>query len=388
MKTRFHKLLAATACAAMSISGIAAATAQQEGEVEVIILNQDGEEVQGVIGGSVQILEGDTAVQDIEINRVVQGNAVEIQGDRIVITDADGQTQEIDISDAQSVSVSQSIQSVNDNGEQRNVRSGSAVIIDAEGQRHVIPLGEGVGAGDFEFEALDVQMVPMMEDIEAIMPFIINEHEMPEGIAGLNIFEGLPGHITAQMGGGGYRIGVMCEPVNEQLRAHLDIDPDVGLVINSVTDGPAMAAGVQKHDVLLYADDTELKTLEDLTGVIQRAGKEEQSISITALRNGGEVSFDITPQESPANEAGIIFQGGIPMNLEVQRIGPGIIIGGEGAMPGFEGFDEAFDGGVEMRERMQLQMQQMQEQHERMMEQHRRMMEEFERFNDDSGNGG
>eukprot|EP01048_Picozoa_sp_COSAG05_P039507 COSAG05_NODE_19678_length_289_cov_0.815789_1_plen_96_part_11 len=62
----------------------------------------------------------------------------------------------------------------------------------------------------------------------------------------------------------GFAIGSIYRPVNEAMRSQLGLG-DRGLLVLSVSnDSPAAKAGIEKHDVLIFADDKELETKQGL----------------------------------------------------------------------------------------------------------------------------
>ena len=66
---------------------------------------------------------------------VQSANQFKIEGDKIIIVEENGETREIDIAGAQSVSVQQSVKTVNKDGEQQTVRQGKAIIRKRLGER-------------------------------------------------------------------------------------------------------------------------------------------------------------------------------------------------------------------------------------------------------------
>ena len=270
-------------------------------QVQVQVDNQEGDH--GVVLGMAGAVEGDRQFR--------------IEGDKIIIVDENGETQEIDIAGAKSVSVQQSVKTVNKDGEQQKVRQGKAIIITPDGQRQVIELG-----GPIEGEGLEM---PQME-------FQFQGFgEMPEG---LKMFRGgLPGSIRVMATTlGKYMIGISCEPVSEDLRAHLDLNEGVGLIVQSVgPDSPAAAAGIAQHDILLIAEDRELATTQDLIEVVQTVGAEGKPLNLTAIRAGKEISFSVTPAERPADQMDNDILGG--PDFQFRQFGPGIIVEGDGANP-------------------------------------------------------
>ena len=292
------------------LTGLAPAMAQ---DAEVEIVDSNGRRV-----GNAQVV---IARQDGDDAKVTQSQSFKVEGDKIVITDQNGETKEIDISGAASVAIQQSTKSVNDNGQQSTVKRAKAVIIDAEGNRQVIELGSPDGG-----KGIFVGDIPKMEFPEG---FMIGNEPMA-----LEFFKGkMPG----QIGGNGskYMIGVHCEPVGEELRSHLNLDSGVGLIVKSVVpDSPSDKTGVKQHDILMNIEDKQLSEIGDLSVVVEEAGSKGSTISLSIIRGGGEVDVELTPAERPKVNVDMMFAP--EMDLQIRRMGPGVIIdrqfGGEGAM--------------------------------------------------------
>lgn len=317
---------------------------------EIEIIDENGERV-----GNHQI---EIQIENTDGDAAAVASA-KIEGDKIIIIDKDGNTQEIDISDAKGVSVQQSVQTVNNNGEQKTVRKSKAVITKPNGDRQVIELDGPIDGGEMA--------MPNMPEIHVEM--LDNFGEMPMG---LRIFghDGLPGSLKTFRGNPSkYMIGVHCEPVGDQLRAHLDLTDDVGLIVKSVSPGsPSESGGIHKHDILIVAEDKELTDVEVLSSVIDLVGEEGNEISITAIRNGKEVSFSFKPVERPA---GGQMEMVMP-RFQFQRLGPGII-----AEPGGD-----FGDMRQQMERMQQQFDEMKQ----LMDQRRQQMMQNSDQNLDNGN--
>jgi hypothetical protein len=274
-------------------------------QIQVQVDNQHGNQdsVAGVAGAGVA-------------GTVDGGSQFKIEGDKIIIVDENGKTQEIDIAGAKSVSVQQSVKTVDKNGQQQTVRHGKAIIITPDGQRQIIELGAPLEGEEVDMPQLDFQFQGF--------------GDMPEG---LKMFQGgLPGSIRVSAASlGKYMIGVTCEPVSDELRAHLDLQEGTGLIVQSVSpDSPAAKAGIEQHDILLIAEDKELTTTQDLINVVQTVGAEGKAMNLTAIRAGKEISLSVTPAERPADQLDNVILGG--PDVQFQQFGPGIILDGSNPM--------------------------------------------------------
>lgn len=329
--------LAVTAVLALHASGLIG----QEVEAQIEIVNQDGQPLDA---------------QQLKIQLKQQGDQAEGQSDikvgegKIIVLNEDGTKREIDVSGAQSIVVNKSVRSIMKDGEEQKQVQGKAIIIGPDGEKQEIILGDGVELG--ELEALELEKLPKM--------------------LGKLDFEFLPFgnrklRVRHNLNRGKYMIGVHCESVSDGLRAQLDLSEGIGLIVKSepAADTPAAKAGIQKHDLLMYADQTALKTVKDLTEVIQAAGKDNASISMTIVRRGKELGVDLTPIERPENDFRVIEPGdGQIQVFGFDEVGPGFIFGDENELP--EQFRQQFE---KMHQQMQKQMEQMNELHRKMQKQ-------------------
>ena len=300
---------------------------------QIEIINENGQRV-GSARVQVQVdnQEGDG---DIVVGAAGADRQFKIEGDKIIIIDENGDTQEIDIAGAKSVSVQQSVKTVDKDGEKQTVRQGRAIIITPDGERQVIELGGPIEGEDLEMPQFDFQFEGF--------------GDMPKG---LKVFRGgLPGMIRVSPATlGKYMIGVSCEPVSEELRAHLDLNEGIGLIVQAVgPDTPSAAAGIERHDILMIAEDKELATTQDLIDVIQTVGSEGKALNLTAIRAGKEISFAVTPAERPADQMERVILGG--PDFQFRQFGPGVIVEGEG--------DDVMIDVQKQMEQMRKQMQEM-----------------------------
>jgi hypothetical protein len=94
-----------------------------------------------------------------------------------------------------------------------------------------------------------------------------------------------------------YRIGVTLAEADDTLRSQLRLAAGEGLVVTEVLpDGPALAAGVKSHDVLIKLDGQRLSTVEKINAQIQEI--KDRRVLLEFLRGGAETSCEIAPQLS------------------------------------------------------------------------------------------
>ncbi len=96
-------------------------------------------------------------------------------------------------------------------------------------------------------------------------------------------------------------IGVMCVPIDDALRAQLQLDEGEGLLVRDVVaDGPAAKAGVQQYDVLLSAADKPLTDVPTLSAVVEQG----KPFTLELLRGGKKTTLNVTPADRPRNQPG------------------------------------------------------------------------------------
>ncbi len=305
-------------------------TAQSKTE-EVEIIDKNGQTVQG------STIVFQTSAQDgtssAAAGSISGGISVKNENGRITILDASGKEHVIETPGAQSVTVTQSGKTVVKDGQKHTENVGKAIVIGPNGERQeIIFSGEPTGEGQL-----------------ANALFFTNSAT------------------------GAFMIGVGCSPIPESLASQLKLDTGLGLLVESVSDdSPASVAGLQKHDILMFANETGLKTIADLMAAVEQAGADQKPLSLTLVRAGKEMTVEATPTKRPANEHQGLFEvhrhelplkAGLPLlghlnvlggeQLDLQQAGPGIVVGSE--------FPDA-----EFHEQMQAQMEEMKAEMERM----------------------
>lgn len=95
-------------------------------------------------------------------------------------------------------------------------------------------------------------------------------------------------------------IGVLCRPVDDVLRQHLQLPERTGLVVEQVVPhSPAEAAGIQARDILTQIDDAPLVSLDQLVAKTAEAG--EAGFKVSWIRDGKQVvdAATVHPQKRP-----------------------------------------------------------------------------------------
>lgn len=329
MKIRFPfkqpvALMLGVAATIMASASVAQDKNEESQQIQIVV-QQDGAKVNGV---AIPVIP--TPPQ----KRI----GIQSKDGKIVFVDASGKKHEVDIQGATSVTIDQEMSSTDKDGEKASRFSGKAIIIDANGVRQEIVLGS---------------------PIEGSAPFV----------------SGWQGVFQADRVDNKFMIGVYCQPVGDSLRAQLDLEDGAGLVVVTVNDDSAATkAGIEMHDILMAAGDTQFSTQSDLVKLVQLAGKEKAEISMTVIRRGKEITVAVTPVERP--EVEVWSGGGSPRMMHVfpnlkgknfsfklKKLEPGVIFSGD--------FDNKFS--TEMKMDFDVQLKEMQEQMEALQKQMQKM---------------
>jgi len=239
------------------------------------------------------------------------------RGTGLTVLGPDGEPMFFPTEDARSVQIQRSVSTQMVDGQRQVVQKGTAIVVDADGQRR-------------EFELAET------DDIDGLATMKPSQQPAAKK---------------------SWMVGVVCVPAPEMVRSQLGLEESTGLLVQKIQPGsPAETGGLKRFDVLLYADDQQLSSVKDLTTVVDEVGQEEGVISLTVVRGGAEIPIEVQPAER--DYAAMPMQR-MPMNMfEMNDMGPGILFGGR---------DGAGGGGMNrMREMMQRQMDQMKEEFQNM----------------------
>jgi len=165
-----------------------------------------------------------------------------------------------------SIVIRKSFSTVDENGERKTERSGKAIVIGPDGQRQ-------------EFDLSDDQNMKI---------------EIP-GFGGRLQIPGLDAGTETIA----FTLGCRYSSIHPAVASQLGLES--GLMVTQVPQNSAAAkAGVQKHDILLFADDKQVISETDLNAVVQAAGEANANVALTIIRGGKEISVVIMPQQRKA----------------------------------------------------------------------------------------
>lgn len=98
-----------------------------------------------------------------------------------------------------------------------------------------------------------------------------------------------------------YWIGVMFAPVDEALRAQLQLGEGVSLLAAEIVpDSPAARAGLKKFDVVTGVGGRPLRTIGQLMEAVDAAG--DRPLKLDFYRNGKSQTVEVTPTERPRGD--------------------------------------------------------------------------------------
>jgi hypothetical protein len=267
--------------AAVFLAGVSIALTASAQDIE--ILGKNGERV--------ELTPKLNAGQAATPNRLSSPHLLDLrglEGRKIIAKNVDGDSREISIDDARRISVNRSFSSSNVNGNRSVQQKEIATIVAADGETYTVDLSQISDEGEVTGEP---------------KPIAAKRIEVPKS----------------------YWIGVGCQPIPEMLRAQLNLDQNVGLLVHQVMQGsPAETAGIERHDILLYADDQVLTKLEELVDVVNETGSQQQPISFTVMRGGKETAIAVTPEQRQAGASALLDR--MPLRgLQLNDFGPGLI---------------------------------------------------------------
>ncbi len=105
--------------------------------------------------------------------------------------------------------------------------------------------------------------------------------------------------VTAFNVSGRPRIGVVVQPMDEDLASYFDVKEDEGvLVVRVVEDSPAEEAGLKGGDVIVEVADEKVESAEDIREAVGdfEAGDE---VAVRVVRKGDTKTFKVTLDENP-----------------------------------------------------------------------------------------
>ena len=99
-----------------------------------------------------------------------------------------------------------------------------------------------------------------------------------------------------------YWIGLQCTVVRPELRFHLGLADDVGILVEALVDkSPAAKAGIEKYDVLTQAGEKKLTKVQDLIDAVDAV--KEGALKVELVRGKEQKSVEVTPEKRPPVEA-------------------------------------------------------------------------------------
>ncbi|MGI6419070.1 MAG: PDZ domain-containing protein [Thermoguttaceae bacterium] len=98
-----------------------------------------------------------------------------------------------------------------------------------------------------------------------------------------------------------YWIGLQCVSARPELRFHLGLADDEGILVEAIIDkSPAAKAGIQKYDVLTRAGDKKLTKVQDLIDAVDAV--KEGLLKVELVRGKEKKTVEVTPEKRPPIE--------------------------------------------------------------------------------------
>jgi membrane-associated protease RseP (regulator of RpoE activity) len=122
-----------------------------------------------------------------------------------------------------------------------------------------------------------------------------------------------------------WRIGVGVAPIEKDLRMHLNIPEDSGVMVKEVMpNGPAAKAKIKENDIILRANGQPVANMDQLREIVNAAGKNHAPIRLMVIQEGKHCEVTIAndmpkPEQAPKRE----MQA--PQNRGSVMVGPQMI---------------------------------------------------------------
>lgn len=116
-------------------------------------------------------------------------------------------------------------------------------------------------------------------------------------------------------------VGLVVKPLVPALRSHFDLPDGAGVLVESIMrDGPAAKAGIRPNDIIVAANGRKVSSLEDLKGVVEKAGSEGKQVHLEVIHRGKRNIVKMEPLDSgeQVEKAGEPSVAKRPM-IEIQR---------------------------------------------------------------------
>jgi hypothetical protein len=239
------------------------------------------------------------AQDDVETVKEKKAIVITIENGKMTIRDQDGKERTVELGEhAGPILLEQLLHNAQDGATRDALKT---LIVDADGNRQAVELDGGTAlmlkreglltlGGDGGARSFFVQDEPGQEQAQAEL----------EALAASK-----------------YMIGIDAQPVPDAVRAHVNLDEGVGLIVNQLHEGtPAAESDLQQFDILVRAGDEPLRNLAGLIGAVQEAGENDTALELVVLRRGDDMRIEVKPVERKSVELKL---GEMELDLDAWR---------------------------------------------------------------------
>ena len=105
-----------------------------------------------------------------------------------------------------------------------------------------------------------------------------------------------------------WRIGVGVAPIEKDLRMHLNIPEESGVMVKEVMpNGPAAKAKIKENDIILKANGKPVANMDQLREIVNAAGKNHAPIRLVVIQEGKHNEVTIVndmpkPEQAPKRD--------------------------------------------------------------------------------------
>lgn len=113
-----------------------------------------------------------------------------------------------------------------------------------------------------------------------------------------------PGFRESRQAISRYWIGVAGGPTPPEVRAHIDVDDGVGVILQTVQpDSPAEEGGLKPYDVVTEVNGDPVSDMRQLANAVGDAGERKGRLTLQLIRGGRPQTLWVTPAERPVSPA-------------------------------------------------------------------------------------
>ena len=161
------------------------------------------------------------------------------------------------------------------------------------------------------------------DSVEAPIQEALPEESVSEAATPSDVVEVVPEPepTIPQTANAQYILGVIASPVPPALKAHVNLPPYSGLLVQTIKpNGPAAKAGILPYDIIVAIDGVTVSDTNQRSAELQKAAGKPQKM--TVFRQGKEMTLDIVAQLAEAPRQPLLPPGIASPQLSIDPMAP------------------------------------------------------------------